>query len=102
MPWLGLSLPGLPEYFDLKTIDKQKKIKKQSRHLEISADSQTEWKCPTTILSVLFVILGVKILAYTKDTESEIDIYLGFKYLSENKDISMNTTANITEKIQLI
>lgn len=34
---------------------------------------------------MLFVILGVKILAYTKDTESEIDIYLGFKYLSENK-----------------
>lgn len=30
-------------------------------------------------------ILGVKILADTKDTKSEIDIYLGFKYLSENK-----------------
>lgn len=34
---------------------------------------------------MLFVILGVKILADTKDTEPEIDMYLGFKNLSENK-----------------
>ena len=47
-------------------------------------------------------ILGVKILADTKDMESEIDIYLGFKYLPETKrHFSVNKSKH-NRKIQLI